>query len=139
MTQRQLLRQLAEAGRLRLQDFDDAALAHLLRDELVTVAGQTVTLTDKGRRQPPVLQPARATARRTGLARLGAAAPSHWCGPDADQRRSARGPNRPLQRRERPAPPGRPGGFGRDTGSRQLGPGVGGWGAGPCTLAPGPG
>lgn len=51
MTQRQLLRQLAEAGRLRLQDFDDAALAHLLRDELVTVAGQTVTLTDKGRRR----------------------------------------------------------------------------------------
>ena len=41
MTQRQLLRQLAEAGRLRLQDFDNAALAHLLRDELVTVAGQT--------------------------------------------------------------------------------------------------
>jgi hypothetical protein len=28
MTQRQILRQLAEAGRLRLQDFDDAALAH---------------------------------------------------------------------------------------------------------------
>lgn len=51
MTQRQILRQLAEAGRLRLQDFDDAALAHLLRDELVTVAGQTVTLTDKGRRR----------------------------------------------------------------------------------------
>jgi hypothetical protein len=51
MTQRQILRQLAEAGRLRLQDFDDAALAHLLRDELVTVAGQTVTLTDKG--SPP--------------------------------------------------------------------------------------
>lgn len=51
MTQRQLLRQLAEAGRLRLQEFDDAALAHLLRDELVTVAGQTVTLTDKGRRR----------------------------------------------------------------------------------------
>ncbi len=42
MTQRQILRQLAEAGRLRLQDFDDAALAHLLRDELVT--GQTVRL-----------------------------------------------------------------------------------------------
>jgi hypothetical protein len=51
MTQRQILRQLAEAGRLRLHDFDDAALAHLLRDELVTVAGQTVTLTDKGRRR----------------------------------------------------------------------------------------
>ena len=51
MTHRQILRQLAEAGRLRLQDFDDAALAHLLRDELVTVAGQTVTLTDKGRRR----------------------------------------------------------------------------------------
>jgi hypothetical protein len=51
MTQGQILRQLAEAGRLRLQDFDDAALVHLLRDELVTVAGQTVTLTDKGRRR----------------------------------------------------------------------------------------
>lgn len=51
LTQRQLLRQLAEAGRLRLQDFDDAALLHLLRDELVTVTGQTVTLTDKGRRR----------------------------------------------------------------------------------------
>jgi hypothetical protein len=43
MTQRQILRQLAEAGRLRLRDFDDAALVHLLRDELVTVTGQTVT------------------------------------------------------------------------------------------------
>lgn len=51
MTHRQILRQLAEAGRLRLQDFDDAALVHLLRDELVTVAGQTVTLTEKGRRR----------------------------------------------------------------------------------------
>jgi hypothetical protein len=51
MTHRQILRQLAEAGRLRLQDFDDATLVHLLRDELVTVAGQTVTLTDKGRRR----------------------------------------------------------------------------------------
>ena len=47
MTHRQILRQLAEAGRLRLQDFDDAALVHLLRDELVTVAGQTVTLTGR--------------------------------------------------------------------------------------------
>jgi hypothetical protein len=51
MTHRQILRQLAEAGRLHLQDFDDAALVHLLRDELVTVAGQTVTLTEKGRRR----------------------------------------------------------------------------------------
>jgi hypothetical protein len=51
MTQRQILRQLAEAGRLRLRDFDDAALVHLLRDELVTVTGQTVTLADKGRRR----------------------------------------------------------------------------------------
>jgi len=51
MAQRQILRQLAEVGRLRLQDLDDAALIHLLRDELVTVAGQTVTLTDKGRRR----------------------------------------------------------------------------------------
>jgi len=51
MAQRQILRQLAEVGRLRLQDLDDAALVHLLRDELVTVAGQTVTLTDKGRRR----------------------------------------------------------------------------------------
>ena len=51
MTHRQILRQLAEAGRLRLQDFDDGALVHLLRDELVTVAGQTVTLTEKGRRR----------------------------------------------------------------------------------------
>jgi hypothetical protein len=50
MTHRQILRQLAEAGRL-LQDFDDGALVHLLRDELVTVAGQTVTLTEKGRRR----------------------------------------------------------------------------------------
>src|SRR5215211_5388366 len=51
MTHRQILRQLAEAWRLHLQDFDDAALVHLLRDELVTVAGQTVTLTEKGRRR----------------------------------------------------------------------------------------
>jgi hypothetical protein len=51
MTQRQILRQLAEVGRLRLQDFDDAALVQLLRDELVTVTAQTVTLTDKGRRR----------------------------------------------------------------------------------------
>jgi hypothetical protein len=51
MTQRQVFRQLAEAVRLWLQDFDNAALVHLLRDELVSVAGQTVTLTDKGRRR----------------------------------------------------------------------------------------
>ena len=43
MTQRQILRQLAEVGRLRLQDFDEAALVQLLRDELVTVTGQTVS------------------------------------------------------------------------------------------------
>jgi hypothetical protein len=66
MTQRQILRQLAEAGRLRLQDFDDAALAHLLRDELVTVAGQTVTLTDKvaavsPQRRPPPRSPSHCT------------------------------------------------------------------------------
>jgi hypothetical protein len=59
MTQRQVLRQLAEAGQLRLQDFDPAGLVGLLREELITVAGQTVTLTDKGRRlaapkKPPV-------------------------------------------------------------------------------------
>jgi hypothetical protein len=59
MSQRQVLRQLAEAGQLRLQDFDAAGLARLLRQELITVTGQTVTLTDKGRRlaaprTPPV-------------------------------------------------------------------------------------
>jgi hypothetical protein len=59
MTRRQILRQLAEAGQLRLRDFDDAALARLLRDELITVTGQTVILTDRGRRlaapkRPPV-------------------------------------------------------------------------------------
>jgi len=45
MTQRQVLRQLAEAGQLQLQDFDAAGLTRLLRQELITVAGQTVTLT----------------------------------------------------------------------------------------------
>jgi hypothetical protein len=50
MKQRQVLRQLAEAGQLRLQDFDAAGLVRLLREELITVTGQTVTLTDKGRR-----------------------------------------------------------------------------------------
>jgi hypothetical protein len=59
MSQGQVLRQLAEAGQLRLQDFDAAGLARLLRQELITVTGQTVTLTDKGRRlaaprTPPV-------------------------------------------------------------------------------------
>jgi hypothetical protein len=59
MTQRQVLRQLAEAGQLPLQDFDPAGLVRLLREELVTVVGQTVTLTEKGRRlaaprKPPV-------------------------------------------------------------------------------------
>jgi hypothetical protein len=43
MKQRQALRQLAEAGQLRLQDFDAAGLARLLRQELITVTGQTVT------------------------------------------------------------------------------------------------
>jgi hypothetical protein len=50
MKQRQVLRQLAEAGQLRLQDFDAAGLARLLRQELITVTGQTVTLTAKGHR-----------------------------------------------------------------------------------------
>jgi hypothetical protein len=50
MKQRQVLRQLAEAGQLRLQDFDAAGLVRLLRQEMITVTGQTVTLTDKGRR-----------------------------------------------------------------------------------------
>jgi hypothetical protein len=36
MTRRQVLRPLAEASQLRLRDFDDAALARLLRDELIT-------------------------------------------------------------------------------------------------------
>ena len=49
MSQRQVLRQLTEAGQLQLQDFDAAGLARLLRQELITVAGQTVILTDKGR------------------------------------------------------------------------------------------
>jgi hypothetical protein len=39
MSQRQVLRQLAEAGQLRLQDFDAAGLARLLRQELITVTG----------------------------------------------------------------------------------------------------
>ena len=62
MTQRQVLRQLAEAGQLQLQDFDAAGLTRLLRKELITVAGQTVTLTDKGRRlAAPKKQPRRAS------------------------------------------------------------------------------
>ena len=66
MTHRQILRQLAEAGRLHLQGFDDAALVHLLRDELVTVAGQTVTLTEKGRRRvAPKRRPPRSPSHCT--------------------------------------------------------------------------
>ena len=63
MTQRQVLRQLAEAGQLRLQDFEAAGLARLLRQELITVAGQTVTLTDKGRRLASPKQPAARAGR----------------------------------------------------------------------------
>lgn len=84
MTQRSVLRQLAEAGKLRLQDFDDAALVRLLREELVTVDGQTVTLSDKGRRAvAPKKQETRAST------------PAH---PLAPMRRTY-----PLGRREQPS------------------------------------
>jgi hypothetical protein len=63
MTQRQVLRQLAEAGQLQLQDFDAAGLTRLLRQELITVAGQTVTLTDKGRRLAAPKKPPRRASK----------------------------------------------------------------------------
>jgi hypothetical protein len=84
VTQRRVLRQLVEAGQLRLRDFDDATLSRLLRDELITVAGQSVTLTAKGRRLAAPKEPADRAGR-----------PSH---PLSPPRRSY-----PLGRNEQPS------------------------------------